>query len=354
MAVKKWRPPISGVIHVTGMPDSGKTTFATDVPGVMPDDIAFFDFDGKSAGVAREFAEAGTPFFFYENTLETMQDMKPIAVFDAVDETIEKLKLKKPHISVVVFDNWSPVMEEAMRSKGFSILSQISDVTAGQAAKIPQITWPATKRFYAQWLQSVATWADMVFIITHTKPYQIGQVKVPGVYEARGQDVLTQLPVLRVWLLSSQANGGAPDGLIMKRIAKRIVTAKGIEVLTVLPPKLIPCTWAKIIDYMENPVGKRPLRAEETPSPWEATLVGGEYLPDQKEGIMAAMAIARANPETADAEAAQTEAVYKDAALTAFVKKLAEENKTPNEIMQAAIAAGFKVDGMPTIIQLMQ
>lgn len=347
-----WRPPVRGVIHVTGMPDSGKTSFATSVPGVMPDDMAFFDFDGKSAGLAKEMAEAGTPFFFYENALETMKGMKPFDVFEAVDAKIQTLMKKKAHISVVIFDNWAPTMEEALRAKGMDILSEISDITPGQARAISQITWPATKRFYAQWVQTIAEWADMVFIITHTKAYQVGQTKVPGVYEARGQDVLTQLPVFRVWTIASQSNGGAPNALILKRLAKRIVTPKGLEVVNVLPPKISPCTWKKIIEYMENPVGDRKLLPEETPSPAEAVWAGGEFLPDQKEAIMAAMAIARANPEPT--EEAAMEITYKDIELTNFVKGLAKDNKTPMEILNAAKEKGFKVDGLPTIIQLMQ
>lgn len=347
-----WKPPIRGVIHITGMPDSGKTSFATSVPGVLPDDIVFFDFDGKSSGLAKELAEAKSPFYYYENTLETMKGFKPLEVFEEVDEKIQALMKKRSHISVVVFDNWAPTMEEALRAKGMSILSEISDITPGQAKAISQITWPATKRYYAQWLQTVAEWADMVFIITHTKAYQIGQTKVPGVFEAKGQDVLIQLPVFRIWTLASQKNGGAPDGLVLKRISKRVVTSKGLEVINVLPPKISPCTWSKIIEYMENPVGERKLTPEETPSPAEAVWVGGEYLPDQKEAIMAAMAIARANPEPS--EEASMEVAYKDVPLTNFVKAQASQNKTPMEIFNAAKEAGFTVEGLPTIIQLMQ
>lgn len=343
----EWHPPLKGVIHVTGMSDSGKTTFCITVPGVLPEDIAFFDFDGKSSDLAAGLEVDGHPFFFYENTLHTQAKKKPVDVFKAVDDKVTELKKKKPHIKVCIFDNWAPTMEEALRSKGLSILDQISDISAGQAKMITQITWPATKRFYAQWLQSVAEWADMVFIITHTKSYQIGQTKVPGVYESRGQDVLTQLPVCRLWLLSSSANGGAPDGLVMKRITKRTVTPAGIGVINILPPRLTPCTWENIYRYMETPVGTRPLLPGETPSPWETTLVGGEYLPDQKMAIQAAM-------ELAKSQVSEEEVMYKDLDLTAFVKEHAAKQETPVLIFEAAKAAGYNVESLKDIIALMQ
>jgi hypothetical protein len=342
-----WQPPLKGVIHVTGMPDSGKTTFCVTVPGVLPQDIVFFDFDGKSSDLAASLEADGHPFLYYENTLFTQAKRKPIDVFNAVDATVTKLKAKTPHIKVCIFDNWAPTMEEALREKGMSILDQISNISAGQAKAISQITWPATKRFYAQWLQSIVEWADLVFIITHTKPFQIGQVKVPGVYESRGQDVLTQLPVFRMWLLSSHANSGAPDGLVMKRIKKTIVTPQGIEVLNVLPPRLTPCTWEKIYSYMNNPVGGRPLLPGETPSQWEATLVGGELLPDQKQAIMAAM-------ELAKSQQTEEEVVYTDLGLTKFVKERAAKNESPVSIFSAAKEAGFAVESVKDIIALMQ
>lgn len=344
---KEWRPPLKGVLHVTGMPDSGKTTFCTSVPGVLPEDIAFFDFDGKSSDMASSLAADGHPFFYYENTLFTQAKRKPIEVFKSVDDTVTKLKAKRPHIKVCIFDNWSPTMEEALREKGMSILDQISNISAGQAKAISQITWPATKRFYAQWLQSIAEWADMVFIITHTKAYQIGQTKVPGVYESRGQDVLTQLPIFRIWLLSSSNNGGEPDGLVMKRIKKSTVTPNGIGTVNILPPRLTPCTWEKIYQYMDNPVGTRALLPGETPSPWETTLVGGEYLPDQKVAIMAAM-------ELAKSQVSEEETMYKDLDLTKFVKEHADLKESPVLIFAAAKEAGYAVESVKDIIALMQ
>lgn len=345
----KWRAPIKGVIHVTGMPDSGKTTFCLGVPGVLPEDIAFFDFDGKSEDTASSLDADGHPFFYYENTLRSQARKKPLDVYESVTATFEALKKKKPNIKVCIFDNWSPTMEEALREKGMAILSEISNISPGQAKAISQITWPATKRFYAQWLQEIANWADMVFVITHTKPFQIGQTKVPGVFEARGQDVLTQLPVFRIWTLSNTENGGAPNGLVMKRIKKTIVTTAGMQAVNILPSKLVPCTWKVIYDYMESPVGLRPLLPHEVPSPWEATLVGGEYLPDQKVAIAAAMEIARHETPEDVANAA-----YDDLDLTTFVKDQAAKGLSAPQIFTAAKEANYSVTSVVDIVRLLQ
>jgi len=299
--------------------------------------------------MADSLLKDGHPFFYYENTLVTQAKRKPIDVFKSIDETITKLKAMpgRAHIKVCIFDNWAPTMEEALREKGMSILDQISNISAAQAKAISQITWPATKRFYAQWLQSIADWADMVFIITQTKAFQIGQTKVPGVYESRGQDVLTQLPVFRVWTLSSSNNGATPDGLVMKRIKKTVVTPNGITPINILPPRLTPCTWAKIYEYMENPVADRKLLPHEIPSPWEAALVGGEYLPDQKVAIQAAM-------ELAKSQLSEEETIYKDLDLTAYVKEHAAKNETPVAIFKSAKEIGYVVESVKDIIALMQ
>lgn len=328
----EFKPPIRGVIHVTGFPDSGKTTFATTVPGVMPSDVFFFDFDGKHSGIAKMLQDAGHPYGYYANMLSTCRGKKPLEIFNIVDGEITRLKEKHAHVPVVIFDNWAPTMEEALREKGISIIDQISSITPGQVKSMTMLTWPATKRYYSQWLQSIADWADMVFVLTHVKAYQIGMTKVPGVFESRGQEPLTQLPVFRLWLLSSQAHGGAPNGLVMKRYSKIDVGSNGMKAVNAFPPKLVPCDWNNILKYLGEPVGDRPLTENELPSPWESTLVGAEYLPDQKQAIQAAMDIQKNEP------VAEEEVVYANLALTEFVKaKMVEGFTAPGVILGKAL-----------------
>ena len=58
--------PITGLVHVTGEPDTGKTTFALSC-GFQPSEIAFFDDDLKTQSIANQLKEAGTPLGYYAN-----------------------------------------------------------------------------------------------------------------------------------------------------------------------------------------------------------------------------------------------------------------------------------------------
>ncbi|MCE5207351.1 MAG: hypothetical protein LLG42_03465, partial [Chloroflexi bacterium] len=96
--------PINGLIHVTGEPDTGKTTFALSC-GFKPSEIAFLDDDLKTQSIADQLTAGGTPLGAYINLTKKSLDMREIEFHDLVMDEIEKLGTGK--FKALVFDTWT-------------------------------------------------------------------------------------------------------------------------------------------------------------------------------------------------------------------------------------------------------
>ena len=64
-----------------------------------------------------------------------------------------------------------------------------------------------------------------------------------------------------------------------------MVTSDGMKPVNVLPRKVSPCTWEKIVEYLNNPVGDRPPNREEMLNPFELSILDGELTADQKDAL---------------------------------------------------------------------
>lgn len=280
------RVPIEGLIHVTGEPDSGKSTFCLTVPGVKPEEIFFIDDDLKTCPLADELDKQGQPFGLFVDLMgeSTRRQMtKPLALWKLVDEYVtqaEKLAAKNK-FKVAVFDNISR-FEEAIRAYSETVLGEYTDKSAG-TLRIGQFTWSYTFIVYTQFLERLMKIADLVLITTHIREQYFGQVKT-GKMEARGQRPLLEKSNLRLWLRHNP-DSPAPIGLVLKRIMRMHITTSGMEAVNVLPRRLVPCTWDKIVEYLNNPVGNRPPTTAETPNSFELSVLDGELTPDQKDAL---------------------------------------------------------------------
>ncbi len=145
-----WVPPFRGLIHVTGEPDTGKTTLALTVPSVQPRHIIFFDADIKTQGLADEFELAGTPFLAYHNlTLDFKNLMikgkkKPEDYYhmidDQVDGYIKQREDGKIDPRVAVFDGWTPI-EAGIRAYSETIMQEISPYSQKQIKTMSRMTF---------------------------------------------------------------------------------------------------------------------------------------------------------------------------------------------------------------------
>jgi hypothetical protein len=298
-----WKPPIKGLTWITGEPDTGKTTFALTVPGVAPGEIIFIDDDMKSEGLAQAMAAQGTPFGYYVNFISLVSDKKrkPREVWDLMGEVLTEAGRKVPHAKVLIWDNFSSHAEDAIKAYGMTVVSQISDLTENQVRNASTFAWPYIYQIYNSFLDDLTKMADMLLIITHVREKWIGQVRTDRL-EARGQRPLVERSNFRVWTRHNgdPADGGAPIGLILKRIVQMSVTNEGIRPVNVLPRKVKPLTWAKIIEYQQDPLGSRSPRPDELPTPHELSILDGELTADQKAALILASRAAQAEGTIAD------------------------------------------------------
>ena len=292
--------PVQGLVHITGEPDTGKTTLALTVPGVQPSDIIFFDDDKKTQSIADSFVQAGSPFGYYVNLARESNANdanKPLDFYKLVLKHLEKARQACPDAKVLVCDNFDR-FEYGVRAYSMTIMEKISDLTPGQIRGMSQLTWPHTFTVYAQFLDQLNNIAPLVFIITHTRPQYVGNVKT-NLLESRGQKPLIEKANLRIWTRHNPTSP-APVGLILKRIQKMQVTAEGIKTINVLPRRVAPCTWEKIIRYLNQPVGDRDLTLDETPTPFELSILDGVLTEDQKDAWRVARITAEREAATED------------------------------------------------------
>lgn len=326
-------PPWRGLNHVTGEPDTGKTTFCLTVPGVKPGEIIFFDSDLKTRALAESFEKVGHPFWGYYDLTTLFKEsgkQKPIdfykMVMDKVDACLNRiLRGDAVQPKVCVFDNWSP-METGIRSYSESIMSLISDLSPGQQKAMSQMTWSYTYEEYARVLGEFLKLAPMFFITTHVREKYL----FPGVLEARGQRPLTEKSTFRVWLRHNP-DGPAPIGLILKRIQRMMVTDESIKPVNVLPRRVKPLTWGRIFEYFDNPLGDAQPNPEEIPNDFELSILDGVLTADQKDALHSSVNKIK---EEAAAEEAESAAMADEQMRERARELKAEGNSLPDIVKE--------------------
>lgn len=274
--------PIGNVVWWTGPHNTGKTTMGLSVPGALPRHYEFFDFDGKTSYLNETWKRTGDGMGAFYDMLVEGKGLKPIQILQRVEQHLaEGNETFAGRTRITIFDNWTEVMETALRDRALTMLSQISSLSPAQQND-SMLTYGPTYMYYKNWLKEVTAHSDIVFILTHVKNSTIGRAKIPGKFEARGQRPLDEMATMKIWLNPSDIYGGAPTGVVFKNPALMKLTPQGNIPMHVLPPRIAPCTWAKIYDYFENPVGDRELRPEEKLSQTERDLLDGEMSDSMK------------------------------------------------------------------------
>lgn len=271
--------PITGLIHVTGEPDTGKTTFALSC-GFKPSEIAFFDDDLKTLSIANQLAEAGTPLGFYVNLTKETIGMREIEFHNFVMDKINGLKDKG--FKALVFDTWTrfentfhPVVQQnPTKFKQF-----FSPNGTFKAMEIWKVSFDYEARVIDEMLQV----APLVILITHLKDQTIGSVKT-GAEIPDCKKPVVEKSRLRIWTRHNP-DSPSPIGLVLKRLSKVIVTEEGIVPVNVLPRKVNPCTWKRILEYWEEPIGDREPSANEMPNEFELSILDGVLTADQKDAL---------------------------------------------------------------------
>jgi len=271
--------PITGLVHITGEPDTGKTTFALST-GFAPSEIAFFDDDLKTQSIADQLKAAGTPFGHYVNLTKKSLSMREIEFHDLVMSELDKLEGKS--FKVLIFDTWTrfentfhPVVQkDPMRFKQF--YSPRGDIKGAEI-------WKASFDYEAIVIDRLLQIAPLVILSTHLKDHNIGAVKT-GAQVPDCKKPVVEKSRIRLWLRHNP-NGPAPIGLVLKRLSKVEVGPQGIVPINVLPRKINPCTWPRILEYWDKPIGDNEPSADEVPNAFELSILDGVLTADQKDAL---------------------------------------------------------------------
>jgi hypothetical protein len=181
---------------------------------------------------------------------------------------------------VFVFDTWTrfentfqPVVQKnPTRFKEF-----YSPMGAIKGAEM----WKASFDYEAAVIDKMMQVAPLVILITHLKDQSIGAVKT-GKEIPDCKKPVVEKSRIRLWLRHNPA-GPAPIGLVLKRLSKVLVGPDGIIPVNVLPRKVNPCTWERILGYWNDPIGERQPEPSEYPNDFELSILDGVLTEDQKD-----------------------------------------------------------------------
>jgi hypothetical protein len=176
-------------------------------------------------------------------------------------------------------------------------------------------------------MQRLQKLAKLVIITSHLKPEVVaGTDKRTGKFIPDCKKPVIQKCYMRVYLRHNP-NSPAPIGLILKRPSKQIVTDDGVEIVSVLPRRVVPFTWKKIREYWENPIGDRQPTPEEMPNEYELSILDGTLTEDQKEimrmqeGIDEEITVAPEAPLFTEDQQIRAKTMKEEGATTATIAK---------------------------------
>jgi hypothetical protein len=281
----------NGIIQVTGESGAGKTTFGLDV-GVPPEQIAFIDNDVKGEQDKRDIESTNHKLGFYVNLLQETEKMKEIEThvycLGIIREKIAKLKP-----AVILWDTWTP-FENTMYPWVLSHQKEFRDSYSAMGVIKTGEIWQESFKYESAIMSELLSYSKIVVLTCHLKQDRTTKTMIPN-----QKRPLIQSTHLRLWLRHNPNGGALPIGLVLKRIAKRIILENGnVSTVALLPRRIDPCTWEKINWYYDNPIGNSKPDKSETPDDYEISVLDGILTEDQK----IAMRIA-AKEESSDDEA---------------------------------------------------
>ncbi|NPU90212.1 MAG: hypothetical protein HPY87_10105 [Fervidobacterium sp.] len=310
---------IKGIVHITGEPDSGKTTFCL-TTGIPVSQTVFVGDDVKESSVVSDLMASGTKFLRYHNLKRECDGMRELEMHEYCLKIIEELKTLSPKL--LIWDTWTRFENTfhpfvvANMLKFRTSWSSMGEIKGAQQ-------WQESFEYEAEILAKMVESVPLILLTTHLKMETIGKIKT-GRYIPDCKKPLAQKTHMRLWLKLSDTP--EPVGLVLKRPSIFNVKQDGsLEAINVLPRRVYPCTWNKIRWYYENPVGNRKLTEDETPNEYELSVIDGMLTADQKEMLKMLIESKAFEDDDSDAEVVKR-------VLSERVQKLASEGKTPPQI----------------------
>lgn len=329
----------NGLVHVSGELGVGKTMFALSC-GAMPEDMAFIDDDMKGEDVVNQLTDQGRSFGFYCNLITLGSGLKELAFHDAclgmISDLEKKVVERGSKFDALVWDTWAR-FENTFHPYVATYPNKFKQYWSPMGVIKGAEQWNEAFRYESEVINRLQQVAKLVILTSHLKPENIAGRKtgknVPDVKKP-----VTQKCLLRVYLRHNP-DSPEPIGLILKRPSRQVVSANGIDIVSILPRRMKPFTWSEIRKYWNEPIGNRPLNSSETPDAFELSILDGVLTIDQKE----IMRLYDTAPVLSDDD---TETVFSDDTILE-VKNLKAAG-TP--IPMIAKKAGISISGVNSIL----
>lgn len=266
-----------GITHFTGDPDSGKTIAMLQV--THPSRIAFFHDDVKVPPVKP--ADFGL-------FVDLVQEAKGRKLLELRQFVLDKLYTLKPgKFDAIIFDTWARF---GLSLRQYAILNPAEFREMNTFSKLGSAKggemWGEAHRYEALVISELAKIAPFVGLVTHLKDAYEGGAKTGRKIPDAGRS-FDRVCNFRVWLRHNP-DSGVPIGLVLKRLNESKVTERGLEVVNVLPWKLVPkddenSVWDTIDRYRSSPFGNRQSLPDETPNAFEMSILTGVMTKEQRE-----------------------------------------------------------------------
>ena len=247
---------MKGIIGITGRVGSGKTGFALGC-GLLPNQIALFDFNGKPAGVDGLAVEK-----YYAGD---MAKKKYSQVARSFLSEIEALP-KKKGLRCVIIDNWAALSQciyEYFVSSPKEVLKNLEELAKNGRIKAQQVKG-FRRHFEARMLADLGSVYDFVFVIAPLKERSQGKgdsFRFTGEYEPAWLSPTFEVFTSAFWLWRTSNN--TPTALVVKQPPLRLVEGGRINTMPFLPDKITRLAlgnesgyvslWDIIAHYEKNP-----------------------------------------------------------------------------------------------------
>lgn len=267
----------SGIIHITGEPDTGKTLLA--IGAYHPSKTAYIFDDVKRP----PFDDSD--FGLFVDLVGKYSDLKLLEFYKAMKQEIDNIPDGK--FDAIIFDTWARVgkaIRYYAKANPYEFREKETFAPSGTIANMEK--WSESHGVEAAFISKLSQKARTLFLVTHIKEKIIAGAK-SGLMEPDCGRSFSRVCNMRLWLRHNETSG-VPIALVLKRISKAQITKDGVEIVNVLPRRLTPLpndksVWQVIDRYWQKPFGNREPTEQEKPTSFELSILDGVLTPDQKE-----------------------------------------------------------------------
>jgi hypothetical protein len=286
----------TGIIHLTGEPDTGKTLAA--LGAYHPKSTAYFFDDVKRPSID------SSQFGLFVDMVS--DNLKLLELYNIMMTKIDQLD----NYDCIIFDTWSRLgkaIRYYAKANPYEFREQSTFAPNGTIRSMEQ--WGETHNVEAQVISRLTQKCKALFLITHIKEKIIGGAK-SGLYEPDCGKSFDKVCNMRLWFRHNEYSG-VPIALVLKRISKVEITDDGLQIVNVLPRRITPLEsetsiWQSVNRYWDNPIGNRRPVEGENPTSFELGILDGILTEDMKE-VWRAELRAKSQQEKEDKELFDTE-----------------------------------------------